>query len=97
MSKRLLVVKSIELRRLVLQTIAEICLLAIEQPAYKWQDFHIGFCMELETTALRCAVSALPVNGNSRYLTESQRVKSCGLNRSSDEVSVMEMERSQPG
>ena len=97
MSKRFLVVKSIELRLLVLQTIAEICLLAIEQPAYKWQDFNTGFCMELGITALRCAVSALPVNGNSRYLTESQSVKSCGLNHSSNEVSVMEMERSPPG
>jgi hypothetical protein len=92
-SKRHLVVKIIGIEPPMRKTIAANCLLAIEQPALRRQELYIGFCMELGTTALRCAVSALPVNGNSRYLTESRSVKSCGLNRSSAEVFVMKMER----
>ncbi len=50
-SKGLLVVKSIGVEPPMLQTIAEICLLAMEQPALRRQELYTGFCTELGKTA----------------------------------------------
>lgn len=47
-SKRLLVVKSIEVQRLIRRLQRIVCLLAAEQPALRWQELYTGFYSERE-------------------------------------------------
>ncbi len=47
-SKRLLVVKSIDIQLLIRQTVAVICLRATEQPALRRQDLYTGFYTKRE-------------------------------------------------
>jgi hypothetical protein len=47
-SKRLLVVKIIGAEPLMRKAVAAICLLAIEQPALRWQELYTGFYPERE-------------------------------------------------
>ena len=57
MSKRHLVVKSIDFQQLIRKTVADSCLPATEQPALRRQESYIGFYMEREKLSLRCAKS----------------------------------------
>ncbi len=57
MSKRLLVVKSIDPLQLIRQTAAVSCLPAAEQPALRRQELYTGFYTKREKLPLRCATS----------------------------------------
>jgi len=76
-----------------MRTIAGFCLLAIEQPALRRQDLYIGFYMEREKLLNQCAISPHQNEMGSRMLRHTEVIESGGLTRSSDEISVMEMER----
>ena len=52
MSKRLLVVKSIDLRQLIRQAVAVSCLPATEQPALRRQELYTGFYTKREKLPL---------------------------------------------
>ena len=67
MSKRLLVVKSINSLQLIRQAVAVICLPATEQPALRRQELYTGFYTKREKLPLRCAKSLTGVWKNPNH------------------------------